>query len=325
MTILIIKRSVRTPTATLLTIALLIFISVSLSHHILTPMDRLPTVKPLEFKNEGVQAPFEGGTLRQKITIGVVEYSFVASLLKSGISQKEINLLLSLIKSNFNIIDSVKRDDHFILRTKLNSRNETYISSFYYLGSKTDLFIINDGQGNIFDEHGVSIKNKLRFSDPFDKSYRVSSGYDLKRTHPVTNITTPHLGTDYATPVGTPVRSIADGIVLKSRYNRFAGNYINIRHTNGSVSRYLHLSQRNVHVGEKISRGQVIGKTGNTGRTTGPHLHLELHINGIPVDYERYIQKHPNTDVNIEMLIAARKEKAELTAEWQRYRQSNRQ
>ncbi|HHX8468097.1 TPA: peptidase M23, partial [Vibrio diabolicus] len=120
MTILIIKRSVRTPTATLLTIALLIFISVSLSHHILTPMDRLPTVKPLEFKSEGVQAPFEGGTLRQKITIGVVEYSFVASLLKSGISQKEINLLLALIKSNFNIIDSVKRDDHFILRTKLN-------------------------------------------------------------------------------------------------------------------------------------------------------------------------------------------------------------
>ncbi|HHX8659762.1 TPA: peptidoglycan DD-metalloendopeptidase family protein [Vibrio diabolicus] len=323
MTILIIKRSVRTPTATLLTIALLIFISVSLSHHILTPMDRLPTVKPLEFKNEGVQAPFEGGTLRQKITIGVVEYSFVASLLKSGISQKEVNLLLALIKSNFNIIDSVKRDDHFILRTKLNSRNETYISSFYYLGSKTDLFIINDGQGNIFDEHGVSIKNKLRFSDPFDKSYRVSSGYDLKRTHPVTNITTPHLGTDYATPVGTTIRSIADGIVLKSRYNRFAGNYINIRHTNGSVSRYLHLSQRHVHVGEKISRGQVIGKTGNTGRTTGPHLHLELHINGIPVDYERYIQKHPNTDVNIEMLIAARKEKAELMKEWNNYRVYN--
>ncbi|PWF73571.1 peptidase M23 [Vibrio sp. T9] len=323
MTILIIKRSVRTPTATLLTIALLIFIGVSLSHHILTPMDRLPTVKPLEFKNEEVQAPFEVGTLRQKITIGVVEYSFVASLLKSGISQKEINLLLALIKSNFNIIDSVKRDDHFILRTKLNSRNETYISSFYYLGSKTDLFIINDGQGNIFDEHGVSIKNKLRFSDPFYKSYRVSSGYDLKRTHPVTNITTPHLGTDYATPVGTPIRSIADGIVLKSRYNRFAGNYINIRHTNGSVSRYLHLSQRNVHVGEKISRGQVIGKTGNTGRTTGPHLHLELHINGIPVDYERYIQKHPNTDVNIEMLIAARKEKAELMKEWNNYRVYN--
>ncbi|EPM6351224.1 peptidoglycan DD-metalloendopeptidase family protein [Vibrio alginolyticus] len=324
MTILIIKRSVQAPTVALITTALIILISVSLSHYFLTPVDRLPTIKPLEFESENVQPSIKKKTRRQKITIGVVEYSFVASLLKSGVSQKEINLLLALIKSKFNIIDSIKRGDNFILRTKLNSKNETYISSFYYLGSKTDLFIINDGHGNAFDEHGVSINNQFMFSSPFDKNYRVSSDYDLKRTHPVTNITTPHLGTDYATPVGTPIRSIADGIVLKSRYNRFAGNYINIRHTNGSVSRYLHLSQRNVHVGEKISRGQVIGKTGNTGRTTGPHLHLELHINGVPVDYERYIQRHPNTDVNIEMLIAARKEKAELTAEWQRYEQSNR-
>ncbi|MDF5462868.1 peptidase M23, partial [Vibrio parahaemolyticus] len=169
MTILIIKRSVQAPTVALITTALIILISVSLSHYFLTPVDRLPTIKPLEFESENVQPPINKNTRRQKITIGVVAYSFVASLLKSGVSQKEINLLLALIKSKFNIIDSIKRGDNFILRTKLNSKNETYISSFYYLGSKTDLFIINDGHGNVFDEHGVSINNQFMFSSPFDK------------------------------------------------------------------------------------------------------------------------------------------------------------
>ncbi|TOM79910.1 M23 family metallopeptidase, partial [Vibrio parahaemolyticus] len=137
----------------------------------------------------------------------------------------------------------------------------------------------------------------------------------LKRKHPITGLNTPHLGTDYAVPVGTPVYSIADGVIVKSRYNRFAGNYINIRHTNGSISRYLHLSRSSVRKGDNVVKGQEIGRSGNTGRTTGPHLHLELFVDGAPVDYARYIKSNQAPSLNIQMMLAAKTERAELIKE----------
>ena len=107
--------------------------------------------------------------------------------------------------------------------------------------------------------------------------------------------------------------------MVKSRYNRFAGNYINIRHTNGSLSRYLHLSRSDVHAGDSVTKGQTIGRTGNTGRTTGPHLHLELIVDGVPVDYARYIQTNPAPPVNTQMMLAARAEREELIEQLQKY------
>jgi murein DD-endopeptidase len=102
--------------------------------------------------------------------------------------------------------------------------------------------------------------------------------------HPVTGRRTPHNGVDLATPVGTPILSTGDGIVTRIGNHPYAGKYINIRH-NGSLStRYLHLSRVLVKKGERVHRGQKIALSGNTGRTTGPHLHFELHIDGRPVN-----------------------------------------
>lgn len=101
-------------------------------------------------------------------------------------------------------------------------------------------------------------------------------------------------------------------MVEKSRYNRFAGHYINIRHSNGTLSRYLHLSKRHVRVGERVTKGQIIGKSGNSGRTTGPHLHIELLVDGTPVDYEQYVQEDASPIVNPRMLVAAHLEHTAL-------------
>lgn len=111
------------------------------------------------------------------------------------------------------------------------------------------------------------------------KSVRISSPYGY-RVHPINGKRSMHYGIDIAAPIGTPIHAIADGEVIMATGNGSAGNEIRIRHKNGMVTRSLHMSKRTVKKGDKVKRGQVIGTVGSTGRSTGPHLHFEISING---------------------------------------------
>ncbi|HDM8172401.1 TPA: peptidoglycan DD-metalloendopeptidase family protein [Vibrio harveyi] len=322
MTSLILRQQTQHIALPLVLIAFVIIAGVSLTHYLLTPELQITPTKSTaktetynKINSNSIEQTYEAHFQRTKITTGIIDYSFVASLINSGLSPHEIKSLFRLIEDEFNIIGSAQKGDRFSVKIKTNSYNERYISSFYYSGSKRDFFIINDGKDNAYDEYGNKLIQKPYYSFPLAKAYKISSGFNLKRRHPVTGLIVPHLGTDYAVPIGTPIKSIADGVVIKSRYNRFAGNYINIRHTNGSISRYLHLSRSNVRVGDHVTKGQAIGRSGNTGRTTGPHLHIELIVDGVPVDYAQYIRKAPSPLVNMQMMLAARTERAELIRE----------
>ncbi|MGF1751685.1 peptidoglycan DD-metalloendopeptidase family protein [Vibrio cionasavignyae] len=248
---------------------------------------------------------------RTKIISGIIDYSFITSVINSGLSQKEIKSLISIIEKHFDIISSVQNGDKFAIKYQTNSDNDRYISSFYYTGRKFDFFILQDENYNTYNRNGYKLSGEPFYTHPLSEYFRVSSSFNLKRKHPTTKKVTPHFGTDYASPIGTKLFSIADGIVVKSKYNQFAGDFINIRHSNGSLSRYLHLSKRNVNVGDKVSKGELIGLTGNSGRTTGPHLHLELFVEGRPVNYERYIQNSRHFP-NQKMKVKAKIERAEL-------------
>ena len=94
----------------------------------------------------------------------------------------------------------------------------------------------------------------------------------------------PHNGVDFATPIGTPVLSTGDGIVTRVRNHPFAGIYVEIEHSTTFKTRYLHLNRALVKPGQRVTRGQRIALSGNTGRSTGPHLHFELHVNNRPVN-----------------------------------------
>lgn len=85
-----------------------------------------------------------------------------------------------------------------------------------------------------------------------------------------------HRGVDYAVPQGTPIRAIADGKVIVAEYHYSWGNHVQILHTNGQSSNYAHQSRMNVHVGQTVKQGDIIGYVGSTGNSTGPHLHLEI-------------------------------------------------
>jgi len=118
---------------------------------------------------------------------------------------------------------------------------------------------------------------------------RVTSEFGMRRD-PFTRRLTFHAGIDLGGKTGDPVYAAADGKVIESAKDRTHGNYIVIDHGRGIKTRYLHLSKRRVDAGEYVQKGQRIGDLGNTGRSTGPHLHYEVIVNGKNVDPWPYIK-----------------------------------
>jgi murein DD-endopeptidase MepM/ murein hydrolase activator NlpD len=116
----------------------------------------------------------------------------------------------------------------------------------------------------------------------------VTSGFGF-RTNPFTTLTQMHEGLDIANRIGTPVIAPSDGIVSDTGKDSAYGNFIVISHGFGINSRFLHLNRILVRPGQRVKRGDKIAEVGTTGKSTGPHLHYEVRVNGIPVNPLRYI------------------------------------
>lgn len=110
------------------------------------------------------------------------------------------------------------------------------------------------------------------------------------RLSPFTHTEVFHEGLDIESPAGAPVRAAARGKVVRSGYEALYGNLLVVDHGNGFRTLYAHLSERLVRAGDLVRKGEVIGKVGDTGRTTGPHLHYEVRVNGLPVNPTRFFQ-----------------------------------
>ncbi|WJD51186.1 M23 family metallopeptidase, partial [Enterobacter sp. PGRG2] len=127
------------------------------------------------------------------------------------------------------------------------------------------------------------ITDEVRFVHPIEKKVAVSSAFGLRR-HPILGRYIEHKGMDLPVPVGSPVMSVADGEVVERGHDRRAGNYLTVRHNDGWYSRYLHLNTVTVRKGDRLSAGETIATSGNTGLSTGPHLHLEIGYKGVALD-----------------------------------------
>ncbi len=140
------------------------------------------------------------------------------------------------------------------------------------------------GRGGYYRPDGTSVERSflvapLRYS-------RISSSYSAARRHPILKVTRPHHGIDYAAPAGTPVWAVADGeVIYKGRAGGF-GNLVKVRHANGYVSYYAHLSRfgKGLRVGQKVQQKQVVGHVGQTGLATGPHVCFRVARDGRYVD-----------------------------------------
>jgi len=118
---------------------------------------------------------------------------------------------------------------------------------------------------------------------------RISSGFNLRRFHPILKRRKAHLGTDYAAPRGTPIRAVADGVVVKRGRTRGNGNYIKIKHDKVYQTQYLHMNgfAQGVNTGTHVKQGQTIGYVGSTGLATGPHVCFRFWKNGRQVNHLR--------------------------------------
>ncbi|WP_413289819.1 peptidoglycan DD-metalloendopeptidase family protein [Bdellovibrio sp. HCB337] len=146
------------------------------------------------------------------------------------------------------------------------------------------LFSINEKEKGYFAPDGTSLR-RMFLKSPI-RYGRISSRFTMRRFHPILQHNRPHLGVDYAAPIGTPIRAVGDGTIAEAGFRGGAGNMIKIRHNSSYSTAYKHLSgfAKGVRSGSRVQQGQIIGYVGNTGLSTGPHLHFEFFQNGSYVD-----------------------------------------
>jgi murein DD-endopeptidase len=230
----------------------------------------------------------EKGEWRNSYYQGSVTGSFYVNAKKSGLSAGQIQQISGALQEKFDFNRQLRAGDtfHVLVSKQYIDGQYTYDSEVLAVLIKTrqqtySAFLSEDGR--YYDDSGQGLGKAYRRS-PLDGRNRISSNFNPKRLHPITKRIRPHNGTDYAVGVGTKVYSIGDGIVQRAGYHPAAGNYIVIKHGRKYTTRYLHLSKIFVRKGQRIKMGLLIGKSGNTGRSTGPHLHYEFHLYNKPVD-----------------------------------------
>ncbi len=231
--------------------------------------------------------------IRKSTVTGVIEESFGDSAEKMGIPKNVVNQITQAFNDKINFKKDIKDGDTFeavfeqrfnddgediggskLLFAGINTGGKTY-NRYYYKNRK--------GVWDYYDENGNGVEKAMNVWPVGRK--RISSRFGTRR-HPILLYTTTHWGVDYATSTGTPVGAAADGEITFIGYRGGYGKYVQIRHTNGYSTAYAHLNSynRSLRVGNFVKQGQIIAYSGNTGRSTGPHLHFEVIKNGKKVN-----------------------------------------
>ncbi len=181
----------------------------------------------------------------------------------------------------------VGRRDKFeiVVARRRAETGETELGGLLYAGllnGRANVSLMRWGpQGNFYWHNGESARKGL-IRTPVNGA-RQSSGFGM-RFHPVLGYSRMHQGVDFAAPSGAPILASAAGTVSRAGWGGGYGNVVEIDHGKGLKTRYAHMSKIAVRGGQAITQGQMIGKVGTTGLSTGPHLHYEVWMNGRPVD-----------------------------------------
>jgi murein DD-endopeptidase MepM/ murein hydrolase activator NlpD len=151
------------------------------------------------------------------------------------------------------------------------------------------------GIKGFFDQNGKPMKTGF-LKSPL-KFTHISSGFNMRRLHPILGYVRPHCGTDYAAPAGTPILAVADAVVSEARNGGGNGNYVKLKHNAQYATQYLHMSRfaPGIRPGVHVKMGQTIGFVGSTGLATGPHVCFRFWKNGTQVNHLR--EKLPTLDV----------------------------
>jgi murein DD-endopeptidase MepM/ murein hydrolase activator NlpD len=229
---------------------------------------------------------------RETFTAGIISTSLYEAVRAEGASQRLGQELAEIFGWEVNFF-ALQRGDHFKAIYENLYANGQFIgigdiqaAEFQHRGNTHRAYFFDNGvRRGYFDSDGNSLQKEL-LKAPFRYSQRVSSGFSRNRFHPILQQNRPHHGTDYAAPVGTPVISVGDGVVIEAQRRGGNGNIVQIRHNSTYKTAYLHLNgfAPGIRQGVEVTQGQVIGYVGQTGLATGPHLCYRLYVNDQPVN-----------------------------------------
>lgn len=233
-----------------------------------------------------MSSALQKGEWTNSVLSGIVSGSFVSSAQRAGLNSAEISSVIKALQWQMDFRKLRAGDKFSVLMSRevLDGKNEQsqLLGVRLRTGGK-DYYAIRAEDGKFYDRTGSGLaRGFMRF--PTVKQYRVSSNFNPRRLNPVTGRVAPHKGVDFAVPIGTPVLAVGDGEVVQARRSAGAGNYVAIRHGRQYMTRYMHMNKLLVKPGDKVKRGDRIGLSGSTGRSTGPHLHYEIWINNQAVN-----------------------------------------
>ena len=220
-------------------------------------------------------------------------YSFYSSAVAQHLTDSLISPFAQALAYDFDFQREIHAGDVFeaAFEDRRNARGQSVgVGRLLYVSMETSAksralywFQPPGGQAGWFDGNGASTVRAL-LRTPVEGA-RISSTFGM-REHPILGYTKLHEGVDFAAPVGTPIYAAGAGVVLHAEMKALNGNYVEIQHDNGWQTYYLHMSGfgPGITPGVKVHQGQQIGQIGTTGRSTGPHLHYGLKIDGQFVD-----------------------------------------
>lgn len=227
------------------------------------------------------------GVWHDAVITGTIDGSFLSSAKKAGLQYSDATQIINLLQNKVSF-NHLKVGDKFEVVTNnkfigSTPTGDNQILAVRIYTKKDVISAYSDGHGNFYDQHGEGLQPAL-LRWPTAIHYRITSPFSLARVNPVSGILEPHYGVDIGAPSGTHVLATGTGVVTRVAYQKYAGNYINIRYNKTYSARFLHNSRILVKKGQHVTRGQVIALSGATGEVTGPHVHYELHIDGKPVN-----------------------------------------
>jgi len=229
-------------------------------------------------------------------TRGIIRSSLWEAMTEQRLEPDLIMDFADVFASHIDFLTEPRTGDRFKViyeETKLENGKTLHrqITAAQYIASGKEftaiLFTNSDGTNGYYAPDGNSMASAF-LRAPLQYR-RISSYFSMNRYHPIFKIYRPHLGIDYAAPQGTPVSSIGKGTVKFSGWNGGTGNSVHIKHPNGFVSYYGHLSRiaKNINAGARVNRGQLIGYVGMTGIATGPHLDFRIKKDGLLINFLR--------------------------------------
>ena len=219
--------------------------------------------------------------------------SFYLSAMEAGIPEGIILDVYDLLSFEVDFERDIRAGQKFYVLYEENFASDKKVENGRVLAISFDALRGNvkmyryekpDGKSGYYDENGNGAIKSLNRT-PINNA-KITSSFSGKRKHPVLGFTRAHKGVDFRAPTGTPIPAAGSGRVIARSFNRGHGNFVKIRHNGTFETLYAHMSKfaKGVNVGTVVRQGQIIGYSGSTGISTGPHLHYEVIKNGVHVN-----------------------------------------